>query len=45
MNNIIITIITINTTGFHEQFASIVKGLESACEEGLTFSLLGGDTR
>jgi len=31
--------------GFHEQFASIVKGLESACEEGLTYSLLGGDTR
>lgn len=30
---------------FHEQFDSIVKGLESACVESLTFSLTGGDSR
>eukprot|EP01038_Epipyxis_sp_PR26KG_P008162 gene8162-11046_t len=30
---------------FHEQFDSIVKGLESACQESLTFSLTGGDPR
>ena len=31
--------------GFHEQFDSIVKGLESACIESLTYSLTGGDGR
>jgi len=31
--------------GFHEQFDSIVKGLESACVESLTYSLTGGDAR
>ena len=30
---------------FHEQFDSIVKGLESACIESLTYSLTGGDGR
>ena len=30
---------------FHEQFDSIIKGLESACIESLTYSLTGGDGR
>lgn len=30
---------------FHEQFDCIVKGLESACLESLTYSLTGGDGR
>jgi hypothetical protein len=30
---------------FHEQFDSVVKGLESACIESLTYTLTGGDAR
>ena len=30
---------------FHEQFDSIVKGLESACQESLVYSLTNGDAR
>lgn len=30
---------------FHEQFDSIVKGLESACQESIVYSLIGGDAR
>jgi len=31
--------------GFHEQYDSVVKGLETACQEKLTWSLGGGDLR
>lgn len=31
--------------GSHEQFASVVKGLESACEESIVYSLTSGDSR
>lgn len=30
---------------FHEQFDSIVKGLETACQESLVYSLTNGDAR
>lgn len=31
--------------GFHEQFDSTVKGLETACTESLAYSLTGADAR